>query len=118
MFSEEEIEALVLGSRWVAERADAPLSEAARNALAKIVAVLPDDMRDGADATGLLVGPGAQPEQRLIRTCTDAVSGSHWAGLVFFCDAPIYRTSIGGHHDAAAVLLCCGDHSERQSHKP
>jgi predicted DNA-binding transcriptional regulator YafY len=57
MFSEEEIEALVLGSRWVAERADAPLSEAARNALAKIVAVLPDDMRDGADA-GLLVGPG------------------------------------------------------------
>jgi len=58
MFSEEEIEALVLGSRWVAERADAPLSEAARNALAKIVAVLPDDMRDGADATGLLVGPG------------------------------------------------------------
>src|SRR5258708_19539099 len=58
MFSEEEIEALVLGSRWVAERADAPLSAAARNALAKIVAVLPDDMRDGADATGLLVGPG------------------------------------------------------------
>jgi len=41
MFSEEEIEALVLGSRWVAERADAPLSVAARNALAKIVAVLP-----------------------------------------------------------------------------
>ena len=60
MFSEEEIEALVLGSRWVAERADGPLSDAARNALAKIVAVLPDDMRDGADATGLLVGPGAQ----------------------------------------------------------
>src|SRR5258707_7579389 len=58
MFSEEEIEALVLGSRWVAERADAPLSNAARNALAKIVAVLPDDLRDGADATGLLVGPG------------------------------------------------------------
>src|SRR5215470_18785098 len=60
MFSEEEIEALVLGSRWVAERADPPLSNAARNALAKIVAVLPEDMRDGADATGLLVGPGAE----------------------------------------------------------
>jgi predicted DNA-binding transcriptional regulator YafY len=60
MFSEEEIEALVLGSRWVAERADAPLSKAARNALAKIVAVLPDDMRDDVDATGLLIGPGEQ----------------------------------------------------------
>jgi predicted DNA-binding transcriptional regulator YafY len=60
MFSEEEIEALVLGSRWVAERADGPLSKAARNALAKIVAVLPGDMRDGAETTGLLVGPGVQ----------------------------------------------------------
>src|SRR5215467_1409741 len=60
MFTEEEIEALVLGSRWVAERADAPLSKAARNALANIVAVLPDDLRDGADASSLLVGPGEE----------------------------------------------------------
>jgi predicted DNA-binding transcriptional regulator YafY len=59
MFSEEEIEALVLGSRWVAERTDGPLRAAAGNALAKIVAVLPDDMRDGADDSGLLIGPGA-----------------------------------------------------------
>lgn len=58
MFSEDELEALVLGSRWVAERADEPLGKAARNALAKIAAVLPDDMKDGIDAPGLLVGPG------------------------------------------------------------
>src|SRR5215467_2034589 len=58
MFTEEEIEALVLGCRWVSERADTPLGDAAHNAIAKIVAVLPDDMRDGADAAGLLVGPG------------------------------------------------------------
>src|SRR3954464_461757 len=36
MFSEEEIEAIVLGSRWVADRADAALRTAARSALAKI----------------------------------------------------------------------------------
>jgi predicted DNA-binding transcriptional regulator YafY len=59
MFSEDEIEALVLGSRWVAERADAPLSKAAQNALAKIAAVLPEDMKDDIEASGLLVGPGA-----------------------------------------------------------
>src|SRR5579862_1760103 len=59
MFSEEELEALVLGSRWVAERADAPLGKAARNALAKIVAVLPDDLKDGVEGSGLLVGPSA-----------------------------------------------------------
>lgn len=58
MFSEEEIDALVLGSRWVAERGDDPLSAAARNALAKIVAVLPEDMREEVDAGGLLIGPG------------------------------------------------------------
>ena len=58
MFSDDEIEALVLGMRWVAKRADAPLGKAARNALAKIVAVLPDDMRDDVAASGLLVGPG------------------------------------------------------------
>lgn len=58
MFSEEEIEALVLGSRWVANRGDARLSSAARNALAKIAAVIPSDLRDALDASTLLVGPG------------------------------------------------------------
>lgn len=58
MFSEEEIEALVLGSRWVSERADGPLGKAARNVLAKIGAVLPEDLRHGVDASGLLIGPG------------------------------------------------------------
>jgi predicted DNA-binding transcriptional regulator YafY len=56
MFSEEEIEALVLGSRWVAQRADTALGQAARNALAKIGAVLPPDLRDGIDDHMLLVG--------------------------------------------------------------
>lgn len=58
MFSEEEIAALVLGSRWVADRADTPLGAAARNALAKIAAVLPPDLRDDLDASTLIIGPG------------------------------------------------------------
>src|SRR5258708_40074870 len=58
MFSEEEIEAIVLGSRWVADRADAALGAAARNALAKIAAVLPQDLKTSLDASSLLVGPG------------------------------------------------------------
>lgn len=41
MFSEEEIEALVLGSRWVAQIADKKLAFAATNVLAKIAAVIP-----------------------------------------------------------------------------
>ena len=58
MFSEEEIEAIVLGSRWVADRADAALSAAARTALAKIAAVLPQDLKASLDTSGLLIGPG------------------------------------------------------------
>jgi predicted DNA-binding transcriptional regulator YafY len=58
MFTDDEIEALVLGSRWVSERADGPLGRAARNALAKIGAVLPDDLKDSLDASSLLIGPG------------------------------------------------------------
>lgn len=58
MFSEEEIEALVLGSRWVSERADGLLGKAACNVLAKIGAVLPDDLKAGIEASGLLIGPG------------------------------------------------------------
>lgn len=57
MFTEEEVEALVLGSRWVVERGDSRLGGAARNALAKIAAVLPPDKREGLDGSALLIGP-------------------------------------------------------------
>lgn len=57
MFSSEEIEALSLGARWVAERADEDLSLAAKNALAKISAVLSPELRLELDSSGLLIGP-------------------------------------------------------------
>ncbi len=57
MFSEEEIEALVLGSRWVARRADKKLRLAATNVLAKISAVLPKDLQHQLEFSGLLIGP-------------------------------------------------------------
>ena len=58
MFSEEEIEAIVLGSRWVADRADPALSAAARSALTRIAAVLPADLKANLDTSALLIGPG------------------------------------------------------------
>ena len=59
MFTPEEIEALVLGSRWVADRADARMRDAALAALARIAAVVPPDLRDEMDTSALLVVPGA-----------------------------------------------------------
>jgi predicted DNA-binding transcriptional regulator YafY len=58
MLSEEEIEALVLGSRWVARHTDPELAAAARNALAKIHAVLPPALRHELESNALMV-PGA-----------------------------------------------------------
>jgi predicted DNA-binding transcriptional regulator YafY len=56
MFSNDEIEAVVLGSGMVARAADLALAKAARNALAKIMAVLPAARGDEAGASGLLAG--------------------------------------------------------------
>jgi predicted DNA-binding transcriptional regulator YafY len=72
MFTEEEIEALVLGSRWVTGRSDSGLESAAKTALAKIAAVLPADIGDRIDGSPLLVGPGEEvagdgPELPVIR---------------------------------------------------
>ena len=58
MFTDEEIEALVLGLRFVARQTDAPLERAAADALAKIAAVLPDDLRNDLETSALLIGPG------------------------------------------------------------
>jgi len=57
MFTEDEIEALVLGGRWVGEHGDERLAAAAREAVEKIAAVLPDTLRRTLDGTGLLVAP-------------------------------------------------------------
>jgi predicted DNA-binding transcriptional regulator YafY len=62
MFSEDEIEALVLGARWVASRTDDELARAANNVLAKIAAVLPDDLKPRIEGTNLMVSPGMAPE--------------------------------------------------------
>jgi predicted DNA-binding transcriptional regulator YafY len=53
MFSAEELEALVLGARWVEARPDAPLALAAKSALGKIATASPDDLRDRISDTGL-----------------------------------------------------------------
>src|SRR6185437_6693787 len=57
MLSGEEIEALVLGARWVGSRTDEQLALAARDAIAKITAVLPASLRDDVESSTLLV-PG------------------------------------------------------------
>ncbi|MGO4554026.1 helix-turn-helix transcriptional regulator, partial [Stenotrophomonas sp. 2YAF22] len=51
-----EIDALVLGLRWVAARTEPALAEAARDALARIAHVLPAARREALRDSGLRVG--------------------------------------------------------------
>ncbi|MHB1871182.1 MAG: helix-turn-helix transcriptional regulator [Steroidobacteraceae bacterium] len=55
MFGEEELEALVLGARWVSAQGDAPLARAAESALGKIATASPRDLRESLAETGLWV---------------------------------------------------------------
>jgi predicted DNA-binding transcriptional regulator YafY len=62
-FSEDELEALVLGMRWVSRQADAELADAAGNALARIAATLPEPLQLALETSGLLVpAPRERPE--------------------------------------------------------
>lgn len=64
MFSPEEIEALALGLKWVGERTDGPMGQAARDAMAKLGAVLPPELRQRFDDDALVIVPsGALPQR-------------------------------------------------------
>ncbi|BCG85900.1 hypothetical protein MesoLj113c_20100 [Mesorhizobium sp. 113-3-9] len=84
MFSDDEIEAIVLGSRWVAKQPDQRLSAAAANALAKIAAVLPDDLREDLDASTLLVGPPAHAMEGIdLGTVRQAIRNERKLGFLY-----------------------------------
>ncbi len=57
MFTADEIEAIVLGLRYVDQRADEVLGKAAADALAKVAAVLAPDVRDALRNPTVLPGP-------------------------------------------------------------
>ena len=66
MLRSEELDALVLGMRWVADRCDKTLSSGALSTLAKIAAVLPTELRRELEESSLLVGaPLTRPTQTI-----------------------------------------------------
>ncbi len=71
-----EIDALVLGLRWVAARTEPALAEAARDALARIAHVLPAARREALRDNGLRVGPSrtaARVSPARLQTMREAV---------------------------------------------
>jgi predicted DNA-binding transcriptional regulator YafY len=66
MFTVEEVDALILGSRWVADKADKPLAEAARNAMARLTAVMPNELVDRVDGQYLVIGASNKLPEEMI----------------------------------------------------
>jgi predicted DNA-binding transcriptional regulator YafY len=75
MFDADELEALVLGARWVRHQGDAGLGAAADRALAKIATATPRDLRDHMAETSLWVpvGPDAAPVDAFVQPAREAI---------------------------------------------
>lgn len=70
-FSEEELEAMVLGIRWVVTQGDPALAEAAERSLSRIFDTLPPKLRIAMDTCGLFVpacsSPAVEPWMSTLR---------------------------------------------------
>jgi len=87
MFTAEEVDALVLGSLWVADKADKPLAEAARKAMARLTAVMPIELVDRVEAQYSIVGQSeqSQPETIDMATVRQAIQNERKL-LIHYCD--------------------------------
>lgn len=85
MFGEDELEALVLGARWVQGQGDPALAAAAASALAKIGTASPKDLRDKIAETGLWApryqNPAEQPAG--LRIIREAVRREHKLAITY-----------------------------------
>jgi len=75
MFDADELEALVLGARWVRQQGDPALSAAADRTLAKIATATPRDLRDHMAEMSLWVPafPAAAPVEAFIQPTREAI---------------------------------------------
>jgi predicted DNA-binding transcriptional regulator YafY len=114
MLSGEEIEALVLGARWVGGRTDEALARAARDALAKISAVLPPRLRDDVEASTLLVPGKKSDEATLDLAPIRAAIRSEFKLALAYRDAQgantertIWPFGVGYFEEARVVMAWC-----------
>ncbi len=115
MLSGEEIEALVLGARWVGARTDEALALAARDAIVKISAVLPPRLRDDIEASTLIVAPSkalrsASPDLAPIRA---AIRAERKLALLYHdaqgasTERTIWPFGVGYFDEARVVMAWC-----------
>ena len=84
-FDDEEIDALVLGLRWVSRNADIVLAQAAYESLAKIAAVLPANLRDAMESERIFAATDReQPIVKIdVKAIRDAIRLSRKVEIVY-----------------------------------
>ena len=87
MFGADELEALVLGARWVRRQGDPALAEAASNALAKIATATPKDLRQHMADTSLWVPVGKNRDDgnSFVQPMREAIRDEHKL-RIDYCD--------------------------------
>jgi predicted DNA-binding transcriptional regulator YafY len=86
MFGVDELEALVLGARWVRGQGDEALALAAQSALAKIATASPKDLRETIANTGLWTTGKAPPGAAatgLLQVLREAIRNEHKLRLAY-----------------------------------
>ncbi len=85
MFGPDELEALVLGARWVKRQGDPALAQAAESALARIATATPKDLRDHMADTSLWVPvlPKEPTFERFLQPAREAIRRQHKLGIVY-----------------------------------
>lgn len=115
MFNAEELEALVLGARWVEGQPDDGLSAAARNALGKIATASPEDLRDRLSTTGLWAAQGSwvRSSEPLLGTAREAMRNEKTLHLSYTDEAgnetqrPVWPVTLAYYEDKHIIGAWC-----------
>lgn len=125
MFTQPEIQALLLGTQWVSQFGDAPLSKAATDALTKILDVLPAKIKKDANTFSLRVGPPA-PEllaKEDLSLLRDAIANQKKIDIVYQSQdgqkshQTVWPFTIGYFTDGRILVAWCEKHEDYRHFK-
>lgn len=114
-FGADELDAVLLGLKWVEKRADPAMAHAAVDAMAKIEAVLPRWAREAADTPGVFVRADVpQPGQRVgTEVFRDAVRGCRKVRIAYRdahgseTERTVWPIGLAFMEDVRAVMAWC-----------
>lgn len=115
MFTDEELEAVVLGLRGLLHGPDSEMAATARDASAKIAAVLPRARRDEMHSIGLFVIPrlGEAPEDRVLGTLRRALREERQLWLAYrdksgtLTERTVYPVALGYFDQHQTLVAWC-----------